>query len=114
MILAREKIPGKLENRSSSYRSRSFYFRDRSLNGDYAHVSAYSLASARQVTNCQNRVTLVRHSDFVIPSDKLPILNGTNRGEWMVVDQRKDAIVALYKGGAAFDPIAAVVISDLA
>ena len=32
----------------------------------------------------------------------------------MVVDQRKDAIVALYKGCAALDPIAAVVICDVA
>ena len=38
MILAREKIPGEFENKSSSYRSRLFYFRDRSLNCDYAHV----------------------------------------------------------------------------
>jgi hypothetical protein len=42
VIFAREKISGELE--SSAYRSRSFYFRDRSLNCDYAHVSTYSLA----------------------------------------------------------------------
>ena len=32
----------------------------------------------------------------------------------MVVDQRKNAIVALYKGGAALDTIAAVVVRDVA
>jgi hypothetical protein len=38
VILAREKIAGELENKSSSCRSRSFYFRDLSLNCDYAHA----------------------------------------------------------------------------
>jgi hypothetical protein len=38
VIFAREKIAGELENKSSSYCSRWFYFRDRSLNCDYAHV----------------------------------------------------------------------------
>jgi hypothetical protein len=38
VILAREKISGELENKSPSCRSRSFYFRDGSLNCDYAHV----------------------------------------------------------------------------
>jgi hypothetical protein len=37
VILAREEISGELENKSSAYRSRSSYFRDRSLNCDYAH-----------------------------------------------------------------------------
>src|SRR5262249_23797474 len=44
VVLAREKIPREPENKSSAYRSRSFYFRDRSLDCDYAHVRAYSLA----------------------------------------------------------------------
>ena len=38
MIFACEEIACELENESCSYRSRSFYFRDCSLNGDYAHV----------------------------------------------------------------------------
>jgi hypothetical protein len=38
VILAREKIAGELENKSASYRSCSFYFRDRSFDCDYAHV----------------------------------------------------------------------------
>jgi len=38
MILVREKISSELENKSPTCRSRSFYFRDLSLNYDYAHV----------------------------------------------------------------------------
>jgi hypothetical protein len=38
VIFDRKEIAGELENESASYRSRSFYFRDRSLNYDYAHV----------------------------------------------------------------------------
>jgi hypothetical protein len=38
MILVREKISSELENKSPTCRSRSFYSRDRSLNGDYAHA----------------------------------------------------------------------------
>jgi hypothetical protein len=38
VILAREKISGELESKSSSRRLRSSYFRDRSLNCDYAHA----------------------------------------------------------------------------
>jgi hypothetical protein len=38
VILVREEISSELEDKSPSCRSRSFYFRDRSLNCDYAHV----------------------------------------------------------------------------
>ena len=37
VILAREEIPGELENNSPSCCSLSSYFRDRSLNCNYAH-----------------------------------------------------------------------------
>src|SRR5438552_1394460 len=69
---------------------------------------------ASQVTNCQKRVTLVRHSDFVIRSDKPPILNGTNRRERMVVDQVKNTICSFDQGRAALVPVAAVVIRHVA
>ncbi|MGH7983979.1 MAG: hypothetical protein ACREFF_12650 [Candidatus Udaeobacter sp.] len=39
VIFACEKIAGELKNKSSFRRSRSFYFRDRSLDRDYAHAS---------------------------------------------------------------------------
>ncbi|HEY5992789.1 MAG TPA: hypothetical protein VIU10_09435 [Candidatus Udaeobacter sp.] len=38
VILAREEVSGELENKSPSRRLRSFYFRDYSLDCDYAHV----------------------------------------------------------------------------
>jgi hypothetical protein len=38
VILACEKISGELEYNSAFCRSRSFYFRNRPLNCDYAHV----------------------------------------------------------------------------
>jgi len=42
VILAREKIPGELENTSSSSRPPLFWYC--SLDCDYAHVQAYALA----------------------------------------------------------------------
>jgi hypothetical protein len=40
VVLAREKISSKFEDKSSTYRSSSFFFRNIPFNCDYTHVSA--------------------------------------------------------------------------
>src|SRR5262249_6243327 len=56
----------------------------------------------------------IRHSDFVIRPDKPSILNGTNCGGRMVVDQRKNTVWSLDQCCTALDPIAAVVVRHVA